>query len=531
MATFQAQVEGLTGLSIGTTPTTAELSTFLTDGAKDAINRLVKLDPKSAESFATITAEGGSGTIIDGAILDVWGSDGTNDHPASLVTASMGKRATDSDSLYYRSKYNPCYYREGRKVVVKPVGGSVLHIVYPSVTYDSENIYSFPEQYTHLLALYASIQSLLAVLADYSITDIVLPVSPTMDAFSNVTETIPTWTSPVLFIPSAPADANIDFSSVPSAPAFVKPAFSVPTLGSVSTLRLPPAPIVPPQFSVNTIDISTATAPIYAGPVVAPDFSQLVTYIETEEDSELASAQSSKIQLELSEFQNKMSDALNKFNEDNVLYQAQLQELTKTVDLQEASDNRELQRFQGEVSKYQAEVNSLVQKWQQEEWTQKFQKYTTDYASLLQEHSANIQNEQAAIQSDLQVYQQEISKATGAYSAETGYDLSKYNAEVSAVIQQFNSELQKETQRHQAELAQYTGELGVISEKNNRLLQGFSMELQRYTADMQVNLNAFNTELQDKETTYKWMTERLMLLKNQYDTAFAIQQPKRQEGE
>ena len=40
MATFQAQVEGLTSLSVGTTPTTTELSTFLTDGAREIINIL-----------------------------------------------------------------------------------------------------------------------------------------------------------------------------------------------------------------------------------------------------------------------------------------------------------------------------------------------------------------------------------------------------------------------------------------------------------------------------------------------------------
>ena len=36
-----------------------------------------------------------------------------------------------------------------------------------------------------------------------------------------------------------------------------------------------------------------------------------------------------------------------------------------------------------------------------------------------------------------------------------------------------------------------------------------------YTSEMQALLNKFNTELQDKQTTYKWMTDRLMLLKNQ----------------
>ena len=42
MATFQEQVEGLTGLSIGTSPTTGELTQFLTDGAKEIINQMPK---------------------------------------------------------------------------------------------------------------------------------------------------------------------------------------------------------------------------------------------------------------------------------------------------------------------------------------------------------------------------------------------------------------------------------------------------------------------------------------------------------
>ena len=37
---FQVQVEGITQLSVDTTPTQAELAQFLTDGAKEVINIL-----------------------------------------------------------------------------------------------------------------------------------------------------------------------------------------------------------------------------------------------------------------------------------------------------------------------------------------------------------------------------------------------------------------------------------------------------------------------------------------------------------
>ena len=531
MATFKEQVEGLTGLSVGTTPTNTELSTFLTDGAKDVINRVVKIDPVAAQQFGTITDVSSSGQIVDGDILDVWGSDGTNDHPATLVPISVGKRAADSDSLHYRSKYNPCYYREGRRLVIKPDGGSVLHVSYPVVSYDTSNIYNFPEQYVHLPVLYASIQSLMATLADYSITDLVITVAPSLGSFTDITETIPTWNTPTLVIPSVPADADISFSSVPDAPVFVKPAFTAPTLASIGDLTLPPAPAVPSTFAVNTVDLDSLTAPVYSGPVVAPDFTTAATYIETEEDTELASAQLQKIQAQLSESQALMSNALNKFNQDNVEYQALIQDRMKDVDLQEASDNREIQRFSSQVSVYQAEVNSAVQKWQQEEWTQKFNKYTQDYQYLLTEHSNDIQKEQARVQNEVAIYQQEINKATSTYTAETGYDMSKYQAEVSANVQKFSSDLQAETSKHQAELAQYTSELSVITEKNNRTLQKFSSELSSYNADMQQNLNVFNSELQDKQTTYKWMTERAMVLKNQYDSALMLMAPQEQKGE
>ena len=49
MANFQAQVEGLTGLSIGTSPSTTELTDFLKDGVIDALITLSKADPTAGK--------------------------------------------------------------------------------------------------------------------------------------------------------------------------------------------------------------------------------------------------------------------------------------------------------------------------------------------------------------------------------------------------------------------------------------------------------------------------------------------------
>ena len=378
---------------------------------------------------------------------------------------------------------------------------------------------SFPSDYEYLVVYYASIQVLNKRLAEFSIS---IPSVPVFGGFTNVTESIPTWNAPSLVMPVAPADVDIDFTSVPSAPSFTKQIFSAPSLENIGDLSLPNPPEVP-VFSSNSVDISSLTAPAYTGPVVAPDFTQVSTYIDTDEDTELSGAKLQQIQSQIAEYQANISNALNTFNKDNAKYQADIQSAMKNQDLQEGHDNRILQTYQADLSKYQAEVNSNVQLWQQEEWTQKFTKYQTDYQNLLQEYSANIQNEQAKVSNDLSVYQQEIGKATNKFSAETGYDVSKYQSEVNANLQKFSSEIQAETARHQGELAQYTNELSVVSEKNNRVLQEFSTNLQRYTSEV-------NSEIQSKSTDYKWLADRLNLLKVQYDQALALQQP-RQEGE
>ena len=152
MATFQAQVEGLIGASIGTTPSTAELSNFLTDGAKDVINRVSKLDPSSMNLFGTTSTDSdNSGTEIDsGIVLSVSRADGTsatNLYPASKVDSSLKYKATDTSSLAYKSAFNPGYYMENGKAFILPAPsngttnkGVVTYVAYPTVAYNASTI-------------------------------------------------------------------------------------------------------------------------------------------------------------------------------------------------------------------------------------------------------------------------------------------------------------------------------------------------------------------------------------------------------
>ena len=195
-----------------------------------------------------------------------------------------------------------------------------------------------------------------------------------------------------------------------------------------SDVTLPSAPVVP---SISTVSYTDATAeavvvpakidvsgnaPSFVSPVSpAADFAKVTTYIETDEDTELAAAKLQQINAQISDFNAKMQEAQNDFNKENVRYQTEFQEEVTKVnqDLQAeleifrtksnlnqvnaakqmedviADNNSKLQKYGSELQKYQAEVSSEIQNY-----TAKIQKQTTDYqwlSSQYQQLSADYQ--------------------------------------------------------------------------------------------------------------------------------------------
>ena len=71
MATFEAQVEGLTSLSIdssSTAPTQTELTQYLKDGVIDVTNKSIAMNPSNIKLFTRVSAERSSnGLDINGA--------------------------------------------------------------------------------------------------------------------------------------------------------------------------------------------------------------------------------------------------------------------------------------------------------------------------------------------------------------------------------------------------------------------------------------------------------------------------------
>ena len=124
MATFEAQVEALTSLSIdgSSAPTQAELSQFLTDGAKEVINlmpsrMLAECTERSTLNHLTTTL---ANMDEKGPVVSVLRHDGTISQPCRLVPASKQGRIQDSSDMEYATASDPAYYLYNNVLTVYP---------------------------------------------------------------------------------------------------------------------------------------------------------------------------------------------------------------------------------------------------------------------------------------------------------------------------------------------------------------------------------------------------------------------------
>lgn len=184
MANFELQVEGLTGVAIGSSdssPTQDELTQFLKDGVKDVVSKMIKAFPQEIPKFSK-TTDSSTQIAKVGEIVSVVREHDSSSilRPATEIPAQLRYEATDTDSLHYRSKYNPGFYeKDGNIHTVPAAGGSNNHIVVTQIYYDTgiartddeTSIENFPEEYGYLVALYAAIKVIQAQLADINLVE------------------------------------------------------------------------------------------------------------------------------------------------------------------------------------------------------------------------------------------------------------------------------------------------------------------------------------------------------------------------
>jgi hypothetical protein len=363
-ASFKTRIGDLTGFA--STDDTA-LSDWLNDGIREIINAFgnnydLLAQCATTQSFTSqaVGSESSASALNTGKILTVT----MGSYPCRKIDPRQKFFAGDSSAfassqMEKASTSDPVYYIESGYINALPSGNITKYseVQYPvaDITAGTSGISGFPDEAEHLVVLYASTKALHQMMSNKS--------------------------------SSLPSDVTL-----PSAPV-------VPSISTVSyTDATAEAVVVPAKIDVS------GNAPTFVSPVSpSADFAKVTTYIETDEDTELASAKLQQINAQISDFSAKMQEAQSDFNKENVRYQTEFQEEVTKVnqDLQAeleifrtksnlnqvnaakqmedviADNNSKLQKYSSELQKYQAEVSSKIQNY-----TAKIQKQTTDYQWL-----------------------------------------------------------------------------------------------------------------------------------------------------
>ena len=343
-----------------------------------------------------------------------------NQYPAERVPEEERGLVLDTSSLTYPSNNYPKYIVEADSVIPVPFPagkdeGKVIHLTSPD--YET-TAFSYGE-YDHIIVKYAS----------------------ALDFTARASSTAPSWTDiSVPVVPSVP-DLGSDLSISSVAPV-------VPFISDVSvTLPTNTPNYISPVLSSATF---SKTFPSFVAPVIGGlDYSSVDTSL-SEEDPELVGSKLGKINAQISEFTSKMRSNLEefqssqadynqefaeyqfevtnnfkewaqnytiaqqKFNEDNTVYQAELQKAVKDADLDLNTKGQELQKFQNEMNLYTQNINNEIKEHTEriakarEQWAQDVAKYQAE----LNKYSGEVQHNVQKVTNDSRNAQQYTSSAT-----------------------------------------------------------------------------------------------------------------------
>ena len=538
MATFQAQVEALTGQSIGSgnAPSTAELTQFLNDGVIDVTNRTININPALAMLFQTESDEQDTNNsyTVKGKILSIVREAGVDNNweKCSPFPNDLEWRVQDPDSLEYATKFNPVYIvRDNGKISVFPAPSASVDkfkVYYISnhpendqdagaLVHTSYDIRNFPREKTYLVVIYAAIKSINKELAKLT-----LPSDLSMPVLNVLSTSLPVYTEPADFVmPGAPADVNVDFSELGSIDTFIAPTITAPTLPSPGALEYPPAP-VPPVLNNVTIDESGITNPNFIAPIMdMPDWDDTERWIGVEEDPEMLAARVTEINSKIQEYSTRIQNSVAEFNKEAEILKKDLQVALTNSSFEDEKEKRALQKYSSDINKYQQESATTAQKWLLSEWTPKWEEFQLLWQSKLGQYGSDISKETSKVQASLNNYNAKVQKAISKYSAETGADLATYQQKITAETSRFNSDLTKNSTDFQNNLQKYQSEIQKVSSENQDKISLFSTEIQDYTA-----------KIQKYRTDYEWMQGQYAMLKKDYDDAFMIAGSRgKQQGE
>lgn len=404
---FQTDIEAITG-SISSY--TTEATGYLVDGVRFITKYVMNnpsIEPKLTQSTtlndspSTLTTE----NVLK--ICSVSRNDGTRSRECVEIDSIDRHDLSDSNSIYYTSKFDPKYYILDDTLNVYPTPtasetASVVHITPDTaVTYSSTNISYFPKELERGVVLYASQQML--------------------RKFLNVRNTTLTNLSTGLNAISPPTGADL----------LTAVSYSAPGNDDVGTAG---AGTVTNATEVTaTAKITLGSAPAYNGTITSDvDYSTATIGVDallTSEDVEMASIALNKSSQQLADYQTDMQNQLNEFNEANTAYQANIQaELDKA--------QRDLQALIAEAQNDLAAARDTAQ-------------LATNVSIQNQAEKSQrlIQNAINTMQAIIADNQDNLAKYTA--------DLNKYQAEVNEAVQEYTLSLQEVTQDYNWLVQQY----------------------------------------------------------------------------
>jgi len=511
MATFQVQVEDLTG-SIGDT---TAISSWLQDGCKEVINFIPQT---RLEEVASTTVFENTIDVEGKKVLGVLRKDAGNSSyltPCRKVAPTKKGIIQDSSNMEYATTGDPAYWMDGDTLQVFPTSAStndmsLVHISldFSAVTYDDSSITNFPDEAEPAVVLYAARNGVQRLMNDVNVSlsalsiSSTVPVAPALTtvSYSDATNADASATS----ITSVLVGGVSDIDPTGSVPTYTKPTLSLSTLALGSLTINASAPSIPNIDAVTytnaenesalTQDMSTVTfgtvpseinvsgnAPTFTPPVLNVDTSQFETFLETDEDSELAQIQLGRLNNEVSEYQARLSESQAQFTKENSIYQTEFQEAVSKF---QADQQKVVEQARIDLAKAQQDVQNAT---------------NVDIANKARDQELNLQNAVnnmqkiinnnnnllAKFQQELGLYQQLVNKEIAEYQQNTQKDLTLYQAKTSVELQQYQTDIQNELNEFNKENVRYQAELQDELAKHNTALQRAITQAQLDAADAQ----------------------------------------------
>ena len=546
MATFEAQVEGLTSLSIdgSSAPTQTELTQFLTDGAKEILNALPLSKKELYSTSSELNSSSTNLTVGGSEIFSVTRDDGTINQPCRLIPPNMSGRASDSDDMNAASATDPVYYITNNilSVIPEPSNSNNAHVqilAYPAVAYGDSSVTKFPDEAEYLISLYASVRSLQNKLGSKSLDTpslnitAVPPTVPTLSTVSystasnadasatavgaitvatvakgDISGDVPTYTKPSLttrvsfdtffedtsnknpFGDSDPGTFSISVTA-PVAPAINTISYTDATNADANAQAVTTSSATAP----GAVDVASH-APTFTKPSVAPNFAKVDSHIDDNEDVELAQVKISQIQAQIAEYNSNINNEQNEFNKENARYQIEFREASEkaNMDLQVAIQN----------------ANNLAQEYRQEaQQTTDIDKFNkaqdqaldlANKAKSMEKLIADNNNKLQKFQNEVQVYQAQVNKEVEEYSRK----LSRYQMEVGNVFQAWSKTESDSLQQYQLDIQ---NELNEFNKDNARYDANIKAELAKHNTDLQKAITQANIDAEDARQESRQATD------------------------